>query len=257
MKNRRLKKGERHHRIIAELRKSTAVRISVLAEAFGVTTETLRRDIKELSEQGLVDRTYGGAARSMTGEPAIWQRNLMMMEERDRIAHQAMTLVEAGDVLMIDAGSTTAQFARNLAVQEIDVNVLTNCVAVASILGENPSIRVILCPGEFTKQEECVVGLETLHFLKRFHANKAFIGAGGLTTEGVTEANTHASWIKRTMIERSDRVLLLIDHGKFNVHLLEVVCPLDDLNDIVADQTPDPPLHEALHSASVTFHLAR
>ena len=122
-----LKKAERHQRILSELRVSPTVRISKLAEAFGVTTEAVRRDVDELSQKGLVDRTYGGATVTLMGsEPTIDLRASVHQEERERIARQAVSLVEGDEVLMIDAGSTTTQFATRLA---------------AAIL-EEPSVRV-------------------------------------------------------------------------------------------------------------------
>ncbi len=251
----KLKKRERHQRIISELHNNLTVRISVLAELFGVTTETIRRDLQELSEKGLVDRTYGGAAGSMTKEPAIRMREKIMMEERTRIAQKGCEFIKPGDVLMLDAGATNVHFARALINLDLELNVLTNCVSVASVLSESPTIRVILCPGEFSIRENSVFGLETHHFLNRFHANKAITSAGGITTEGLTEFHSNATWVKRTMIERSDHVILLIDHGKFNLKLMEVVCSFRHINDIVVDREPDPPMTEALHAASVGLHL--
>jgi len=252
----KLKKRERHQRIIAELRNNVMVRILELANEFGVTTETVRRDLKELSNKGLVNRTYGGASGSLIREPAIRMREMIRVEERVKIAIKAFKLVQSGDVVMIDAGSTTTHFARHLSIQEVELSVLTNCVSVASILSENPGIRVILCPGNFNNRENSTFGLETHSFLNRFHANRSFIGAAGIIPEGPTDINSDFCWVKRTMIERSDRIALLIDSSKFNTKRMEVVCPLSHIDDIVVDQEPDPTLLEALSAASVTLHIA-
>lgn len=252
----KLRKSDRHQRIISKLRKDITVRISDLAKQFGVTTETIRRDLKELDRRGLLNRTYGGAAGSLTREPAIRLRELIRVEERNRIAAKALRLVVPGDVLMIDSGSTTVHFARSLALEDMELNVLTNCVLVASLLTENAKIRVILCPGEFSNRENSVFGLETHHFLNRFHANKAFIGAAGINPQGLTETHSDASWVKRKMIERSDRTVLLIDSSKFNVNRMERVCTLDQINEIVVDSPPDADLTDALIAAAVSVHLA-
>ena len=251
----KLKKRERHQRIISELHNNLTVRISVLAELFGVTTETIRRDLQELSEKGLVDRTYGGAAGSISKEPAIRMREKIMVEERTRLAQKACEFAQSGDVLMLDAGATNVHFARALATLDLELNVLTNCVSVAAVLSESPTIRVILCPGEFSNRENSVVGLETHHFLNRFHANKTITSAGGITVEGLTEFQSDATWVKRTMIERSDQTILLIDHGKFNLKLMEVICSFRHIHDIILDREPDRPLKEALRAASVEMHL--
>ena len=257
MSRQRLGKNARFERIIAELRASPTVRISELAHAFGVSAETVRRDIDELSRRGLVDRTYGGATvHALAHEPAVNERYRHLVEERGLIGERAVELVEKGDVLMIDSGSTTAHFAQRLAATAQDLTVLTNCLAVALALGQAPSIRVVLCPGDYDVQEGGSFGPETCAFLRRYNATKAFIGASGLTTEGPGETNSPATWVKRSMIERSDRNLLLVDRTKFGVRSLELICPLNALDDIVADVAPGPDLRDALISAGVNLHLA-
>ncbi|HIP80454.1 MAG TPA: DeoR/GlpR transcriptional regulator, partial [Kiloniellaceae bacterium] len=99
----RLDRDERHRRIIGELQSNPTVRISHLAEAFGVSTETVRRDIDSLSSRGLVERTYGGAAAPMGREPSVRERNTAMVAERQRISAVAIQAIAPGDVVMIDS----------------------------------------------------------------------------------------------------------------------------------------------------------
>lgn len=253
----RLKRSERFERIIDELRASATVRISRLADEFGVSTETVRRDIDELSRRGLVDRTYGGAAvRPMGREAAVNERYQTLVDERSRIGACAAGLVEPGDVLMIDSGSTTTHFAQRLAAIGKNLTVLTNCIGVAVALGQNPKLRVILCPGDYNPREGGTFGPETTALLRRFHADKAVVGASGLTVDGPVDVDSRASWVKRAMIERSERRLLLIDKAKFEARSLEVVCPLADLDDVVTDAKPSPPLSKALAAAGVRLHVA-
>jgi len=109
----KLSKRERQDRIVTRLNTTVAVRISDLAEEFKVTTETIRRDLDALAERGLLARTYGGAAmRALTDEPGIAARAQTYVAERERIGLKAARLVKAGDVLIIDAGSTTTHLAR-------------------------------------------------------------------------------------------------------------------------------------------------
>src|SRR5215471_4876549 len=114
----RLSKKNRQDRILAELRASTTIRISELAAELGVSSETIRRDLKEMGEGGLIDRTYGGAvARPFGFEPTWNERFGSMTDERQRIAALAVGFVQPRDVLMIDAGSTTVHFAQRLAAE--------------------------------------------------------------------------------------------------------------------------------------------
>ena len=179
------RKHGRQERIIALLRANPTVRVAELAREFRVSTETVRRDLDELSRLGAVNRTYGGAARSSMGhEAAVNERLQEHVAERERIALYASDLVETGELVMIDGGSTTIHFARQLAARGRQLTVLTNSLGVAATLGQDPSSKVVLCPGDYHTYEGIVTGSETIAFLERFFVDKAFIGASGLTAAG-------------------------------------------------------------------------
>lgn len=251
------KKAVRQRMIVAELGLSPAVRTSDLARRLGVSAETVRRDIEELTQRGLVSRTYGGAAGRQLGlQPEFHDRDTLAVEEREAIARAAVKLVKAGDVVMIDSGSTTARFAHVLAEGAERITVITNCFAVASALVPRGSIRVIFCPGDFSAHERGVYGSETCAFLQRFNADLAFIGASGLTLEGPNDVETQACWVKRTMLGRAERGVLLLDSAKFNRRHLELVCPMSTLSDIVTDRAPDGPLADGIAANNLSLHLA-
>ena len=248
----RLTQQERHAQILAVLRRDGIVRIATLAKTFHVTTETARRDLDELAESGALQRTYGGGAiRSLIDEPGIGLRGLVQSAERIRIAEAAAALVQPGDALMIDSGSTTSLFAGALAARNLHLTVLTNCVPVAMALATAERCRVILCPGDYVAREGGVFGTETVAFLRRFQANKSFIGAGGVTADGITDADSAGCAVKRAMLERADRALLLVDSSKFDVVQFERVGPLSDIDDLVSESPVPRKLAAALRSAGV------
>jgi DeoR/GlpR family transcriptional regulator of sugar metabolism len=243
----RLPKRLRRDRILAELRLSATARISDLAERLGVSGETIRRDLEEMGREGLISRTYGGAvARPLGFEPTMNERFAEMSAEREKIAELACSLVQPGEALMIDSGTTTLHFARRLAAVANGLTVVTNSFPVAGALAVNRSVQVICCPGTFDAGEACVFGPETVTFLGRFHANRAVISASGLTAEGPTEINAGAASIKRAMLARSAQHILLVDHGKFDQPSLETVCPLSALHCLVTDAPPLAALRDAL-----------
>jgi DeoR/GlpR family transcriptional regulator of sugar metabolism len=251
------KKQRRHQRIIAALGASPTVRISTLAEEFGVSTETVRRDIDELTRRGLVDRTYGGAsARHIGFQPAFGEREGLAVEERTRMGHAAAALVKPGDVLMIDSGSTTTQFARALAAEARNVTVITNSQGVANALVDIEGARVVFCPGDFSGRERGVYGPETVAFLNRFYADLAFIGASGLTSDGPTDVVSQACWVKRSMVDRASRSVLLVDSSKFGQKHLEIVCPLARLAGLVTDAAPAGALAQAVAAAGIELTVA-
>ena len=251
-------KAQRHRSILAALATDPTVRISALAAAFGVSGETVRRDIEELSRVGAVRRTYGGASVVQAGlQPELSSREGMAVAERARIGAAAAALVEPGSVVMLDAGSTTTQFARALAARGIPATVLTNSLNAAAELvsARNEALRVVLCPGDVIGAERGVYGSETEAFLRRFNADLAVIGASGLTEEGPCEAISRAAWVKRAMLARAPRRMLLADSGKFGRGLLDCVCPLGELTDLVTDAPPPAGLAAALRRAETALTL--
>ena len=290
MSEERPSREQRQKRILHLARTQGAVRINALAEAFDVTGETIRRDLDELAERGLVQRTYGGAtaqsltlepqvwerartrvaerglvqrtyggatAQSHTLEPQVWERARTRVAERERIGRHAAGLIDPGDAVFVDCGSTTAVFARALAARAIALTAVTNCIPVASALGAVGELRVVLCPGDYVAREGGVYGSNTVDFLRRFTVDKAFIGAGGLTVEGPGDADTRGVWVKRTMLMRARRKVLLVDSSKFGLTQFETICPLADLDDVVTDARPDAPLRNALAEAGVRLHVTQ
>ena len=249
------RKQQRQEDIVAQLRANPTVRIAELAQSFGVSTETIRRDLDALSEAGAVNRTYGGAARSSRrGEAALDERLSEHVAERQGIAQLASQLVEEGELIMIDGGSTTIHLARQLAARSLELTVLTNSLGVAAALGLAPSIKVVLCPGDYHPFDGIVSGAETMAFLERFFADRAFIGASGLTEEGVSEAYSGAAWVKRHMLGQSRRRHLLLDSSKFGALHHDLVCPLRDIDDLITDRAPEGALGAALTDAEVALH---
>ena len=253
----RLSAEERHARILRDLKINPALRVAHLAKAFGVTTETIRRDLDALSADGRLARTYGGAAAAPgEREPAFHERQHRQVDERSRIGAHAASLIRPGESLMIDCGSTTLHFARHLASQSSRLTVITNSPAIAATLGVNETMRVILCPGEYDTREGGVFGPHTLEFVQRLRADRVIVGASGLGAGGPTEAIAGAAAIKRAMMARAKQAMLLVDATKYEQEHLELVCPLGDIADLVVDRKPPAPLAAALRQANVHIHIA-
>ena len=201
---RRLRKADRIERIVMELKLRPHVRISEMAEQFDVSTETIRRDMAELSEAGLIDREHGGASAPRHGyHPSFGERSRARLAERESIGRRAAELVRPGDTVMIDSGSTTFQFARYLAFKGTACMVLTNSLEIATVLGVSGEVEIILCPGDFLAREAAVVGAETVDFLARHKVSSCFIGASAISEDGVFEAVGGFASVKRTMLAQS------------------------------------------------------
>ncbi|WP_233417078.1 DeoR/GlpR family DNA-binding transcription regulator [Halovulum marinum] len=253
----RLRKAERREQILLELRLRPHVRLSELAPRFGVSGETVRRDVEELRRDGLLSRAHGGAsAPELAHYPTLDERNRARIEERERIGRHAAGLVRPGESVMIDSGSTTLQAARFLALAGTACKVVTNSLPVAMALGHSAAAEVILCPGDYLPPESAVVGTDTVEFIDRLHVDLCLIGAFGVTVEGPCESVRGYAAVKRAMLRRGGRAHLLIDAQKFGRHGLAHVTGFDAFDSVIVDSEPDPELRAALDAAGVEVAIA-
>jgi DeoR family transcriptional regulator, glycerol-3-phosphate regulon repressor len=232
-------KSRRQDLILAELRVSRTIRVADLAEKFGTSTETIRRDLDEMKAAELLNRTHGGATFLPLGhEPNVFEREQMFQAERRRIGAKVAALLSPNDVVMMDTGTTTLEVARALSIRPLPLTVITNSYTVATMLGANALMRVIMPPGEFKAADAEVNGFETNEFIRRFNANLCITGASGVTPAGPADANLDAARLKRVMISRAHRTLLVADHSKFDRYALETVCPWTNIGVVVTDRRP-------------------
>jgi DeoR/GlpR family transcriptional regulator of sugar metabolism len=251
----RLSKKERHQLILSEIQARAAIRISELAQRVGVSGETIRRDLGELGDAGLLNRTYGGAVRPLVTEPGISERGRAFPDERNRIGAAAAAQVANGEVVMIDGGSTTYRVAHHLAQIRRDLTVITNSNPIASAAAGNPTFRVMMCPGVYDPHEQSVFGEDTIDFLSRFSAHVAIFGASSLSTEGPCEAVPGSAAVKRAMLARAVRSMLVVDASKFDSSALERICALSEIGALVTNEQPLSGLANKLADADVRVVL--
>ncbi|WP_121024526.1 DeoR/GlpR family DNA-binding transcription regulator [Litoreibacter meonggei] len=254
----KLRKHERRKHILLELRLRPHVRISELADRFRVSSETVRRDLEKLSADGLLDRAHGGALALVSGKyPTFDERATARVEERERIGRVAAHLVQPGETLMIDSGSTTLQLARFLAFDGTACTVITNSFPVAMALGQSEAANVIICPGDYLPSESAVIGTDAVEFLARHSVDRCLIGASGIAEAGPSEAVRGFAAIKRAMLRQSAIAHLLIDGQKFGRKSLAQVGNLSDVSSVVSDQAPAEELAASLKRANVEVLVAR
>lgn len=253
----KLRKQERRKHILLELRLRPHVRISELAARFRVSTETVRRDLEKLSADGLLDRAHGGASALISGQyPTFDERATDRIEERERIGRTAANLVQPGETLMVDSGSTTLQLARFLAFDGTPCTVITNSFPVAMALGQSETAKVIVCPGDYLPSESAVIGTDAIEFLERHSVDRCLIGASGISERGPSEAVRGFAAIKRAMLRQSTVAHLLIDGQKFGRKGLAQVGDLSDVSSVVSDRAPDEELAQSLLRANVEVLVA-
>lgn len=260
MTARRYGKHERHDQILLELKLKPHVRVVDLATQFGVRTETVRRDIEDLGREGLLQRAHGGAsATHPTARRDLDQRRKERIADRERLGRFAASLVSDGDAIMIDAGSTTMEFARFFAFAETRVTAITNSLQIAIMLGQNPNARVRLAAGDYMPREmpreAAVVGIETCNFLSAYNVDSCFIGAAGLSGVGVTETVEGSGAVKRAMMCHSRSCRFLIDASKFGQIHLTRVAGFVEIGTLVSDHPPSAPLAKQLSDHGVRIFV--
>jgi len=250
-------KKTRQERIIAELMATSTLRVSELAAELGVSTETIRRDLYELAERGLINRTYGGAVRPLGAEPSVSERHRMMVPEREAIAAVAVKFIKPNEVVAIGAGATTTHVARRMAAECRDVTVITHSFSVATVLSQNPTITVLMCPGRYDAREGIMVGAETIEFLQSYNANWALLGATGITAEGISDADAAAASVYKAMMMRAGATIAVADHTKFDRHALAIWAHWHDVTHIVTDEPVGSAIARAMERARVDVIVAQ
>ena len=258
-----MKKLHRHEQMLVDLAKVGAIRIVEQADLYGVTPETIRRDIETLSNEGKLVRTYGGAIlSSIADEPSANARTKLHTTERKIIAIEAAELVKHMSVIMVDGGSTTSFFANQLTMRYFNqtgfaLTVITNSYDVARALAKSAAIRIIMCPGDFDARENAVFGARTIEFLRGYSASAAVFSAGGVSEEGVMDVNSDAAWVKRAMIKQADRSILMVNDAKIGVRQLERVGGLSIIDQLVCNSPPPKRFGKALKADGVSVRVAQ
>jgi DeoR/GlpR family transcriptional regulator of sugar metabolism len=230
---------ERQARIAEHVSVHGRARIGELSGIFGVTEPTIRKDLSVLQEQGLLKRTHGGA---LAVQPSI-DRDLAGRQTSHRagkhaIARACLQLIDDGDSLFLDSGTTVEALARALAEDSrgVRLSVLTNSLGVATALADVRSIDCVLVGGELRRVDGSVVGDLALDNLRRFTFSSAFLGVSGFSALGISVGSLAEASLKEAVIERARRVVVPIDHSKVGVTDFARVSGLDQVDVVVMDE---------------------
>jgi DeoR family transcriptional regulator, fructose operon transcriptional repressor len=249
--------AERHRRIQELLRERQVVRVSTLSDLMGVSEVTIRRDLEGLERRGLLERTHGGAVltQRMRSEPAYVDAVASNPEEKRRIGRTAAALIEPGDAVYLNGGTTTLQVFRHLVAP--GVKVMTNHVGIA-LEAADRDVELLLLGGHYRAPSNSVVGPFATDALRRTYANKAFIGVEGVSLRsGLTTPNAAEAEIARVMIEQTrGTVSVVADHGKIGTVADFAIAPLDQVDRLIVDPAIDDGYREQLGEAGIEVVLA-
>jgi DeoR family transcriptional regulator, aga operon transcriptional repressor len=250
------RRSERVALILDHLDAVGSISVPELAEQFGVSLATVRRDLQMLEEQKLLERTHGGAvAAEVAHELPVRYRSGQRSQKRE-IARLAVSRVPMGAVVGLTGGSTTTEVARQLAVRD-SLSVVTNALNIAAELALRPKFKIVVPGGVARPQSYELVGLWSDHALRVLNIGVAIVGVdgidaeGGLTTHDEVEAQTNAA-----LLSRARRVVVVADASKLGrVHLARIA-GLDQVDEVITDSLADPAEVERLRGAGVTVTVA-
>jgi DeoR/GlpR family transcriptional regulator of sugar metabolism len=248
----------RQRAILSAVEAQGTVRVSELARQFGVTEMTIRRDLDELERKELVKRIHGGgvSARGRFYEPTLTLRNTVHIEQKQRIARAAAELVQEGDMVALDVGSTTYEVGRCL-IGHRNLTIITPSLLIATLFVNQPDIRLILPGGIVRPGETAMIGELSHRAFEIFNVDKLFLGVGGIDAQaGLTEYNWDDAQVKQAMLRSSKQTIVLADASKFN-HIATVkVAQFEAVQCLVTDQPPPPAIASAMERAHVGVIVA-
>lgn len=228
---------ERHRKIIERLERDGLVKSQDLVQWLESSESTVRRDLQELEDLGILERVHGGAKRPqhLEQELGMFEKSSKNVQQKKLVAKYAVECIAEGDVIYLDAGTTTSEMIPFL--KECTVTVVTNSVGLAARLVE-AKIATIVLGGRIKLTTDAVVGSQALEQLKQYRFNKAFMGMNGVHIDsGYSTPDPEEAILKRAAIQQAEEAFVLVDHSKFNQTSFVSVAPLSAAS-ILTDTCP-------------------
>jgi len=270
---RKIFRKERLQQILEQIEREGKVYVEELAEKFRVSTSSIRLDLAELDSMGLITRTYGGAVHpdnalerivSPTAEidtrPTIEFRSTKNIAEKEAIGKCAAEFVENGDTILVDGGTTTQFFIRNLTSKR-DLTIISNSILHINELLKYKNSEIYILGGMIYPDNLVMAGEVTIDSLNQFHVMKSFLGIDGISIEGgLTTTNPYASVmtsIKKKMMESADVHYILADYSKLGKTCLLPVCPISEMHYLITDDKAPTEYVKQLKSMGINVIIAK
>ncbi|MGK5631876.1 DeoR/GlpR family DNA-binding transcription regulator [Streptomyces sp. URMC 123] len=235
--------AERRQLILEMVRANGAVSLRELARVVQTSEVTVRRDVRALEAEGLLDRRHGGAVLpgGFTRESGFPQKSHLATAEKTAIADLAAGLVEEGEAIVVGAGTTTQELARRLA-RVPGLTVVTNSLLVAQALAHANRVEVVMTGGTLRGTNYALVGSGAEQSLQGLRVSRAFLSGSGLTAErGLSTSNMLSASVDRALVQAAAEVVVLADHTKLGTDTMFQTVPTDVITRLVTDE---PPAHD-------------
>ncbi|MEM7681250.1 MAG: DeoR/GlpR family DNA-binding transcription regulator [Planctomycetota bacterium] len=232
---------ERQRWILERLTDRGSVRVVDLARDLQVTTETIRRDLRQLDDAGRLQRTHGGAVPAEGAperEPPLRLRQSIALPEKIAVASAAADMVRPGEVIALDASSTAIELAKRL--PDDDLTVVSPSPVVCLLLAERKHTRVVCTGGTLDDDAVCFTGPIAEAVLAKLHIDRCFLSCRGVDPDrGLSEATDRHGALKSRMLAVADQAVLMIDRGKLDVSGAFFFADLSDVDVVMVDRAAD------------------
>ena len=251
----------RRQRIAEFLHHHGAVTLQQLAEALHVSLSTLRRDLDALAEEGVVERTHGGAIlrhlQYSTFEPNIAAARDLSPREKRLVGAAAADSLVPGQSVIFDSGSTVLEAARAVVARKIPIVAVTNDIEIAQVLNGSPLVQVHIFGGQLRPGSNTVVGEQVQNAAKLICADVLFFGAHAVTDNIVSETSPEVAAVKRALMRSATSRRLLVDASKFRPRVFMTVCDMTEIAEVSTDESAPQDELERIRSAGVKVVIAR
>lgn len=243
---------QRYNALLEHLEKAGSLTIRQFAELLGVTRETIRRDIKHLSDQGKLIQVRGGALMTKQQEPDVRDRSGRNVEGKRHIATIAAGLVEDGMSILLDSGSTTLAIAERLSHKQ-GLIVVTNDFAIAKLM-HSKNHKVVVLGGEMSPADFGTCSIETIHALQAYQLHIAFVGVGGLSDVAlITDYSQTAAHLRSAMLNQAKEAYFVADSHKFGQIKPISVPNIEKAEGLIVDILPDESIAQELAKKSLSL----
>ena len=248
---------DRQAKILDLIKKKGSVNIGDLAILLKVSDMTIRRDLSELENQGLLQRVHGGAISDFgrSYEPPLLSRSNKNIQAKKRIGKYSAGLINDGDSIALDNGSTLIELSRNLLGRE-NLTVITSSLHIANVLADERNIRLILSGGVVRHGERSLVGEYSHKVYQDYFVDKLFLGTGGIDLKaGLTEFNMQEALTKKEMMKSGKEVYLLADASKFDKISFASFGKIDEIHHVITDVRPDEKYIQKFEASNIKMHI--
>jgi len=224
---------ERRQAILQVIEKKGFVTLNQLMELVGASDSTIRRDLEVLDGNGQIRRTRGGATYVGESLTSFDVRRTKARKQKERIAEAAAALVQIGETVILDGGTTTVEVARELVGRSLQV--VTNSIPIVNALINSPETELIVIGGFLYPKTGVNLGPLAVDALKSIHARRLFISVGGMTANSLFNSNALLVETERQMIEAAEEVIVVSDSSKLGHSALAQLCPLETVDRLITD----------------------